>query len=178
MWWDQTGLSWVNPSPNIRNVESALLYPGLSFFEATNVSEGRGTDAPLQQVGASWLRDASDIARDLNSRRIPGVHFSIVSRAVSRGEKFGGQVIPMIRVNVTNRDAIRSVEVGALMLREIYRRHPAQFRWDGAGIEELSGSRALRNAVEHGGVENLLVDWRKHSAQFSANAARYYLYPP
>jgi uncharacterized protein YbbC (DUF1343 family) len=178
MWWGQTGLSWVNPSPNIRNVTSALLYTGLSFFEATNVSEGRGTDAPLQQIGASWLRDASDIARDLNRRRIPGVYFSIVSRAVSRGEKFGGQTIPMIKVNVTNRDAIRSVQIGALLLREIYRRHPAQFRWDGNGIEELSGSRALRNAVEHGGVEDLLRDWRKHSAQFSATAARYYLYPP
>ena len=178
MWWDQTGLSWVNPSPNIRSVETALLYPGLSFFEATNVSEGRGTDAPLQQVGAAWLSDASEITRELNSRRLPGVQFTVVSRKISRGEKFGGQTIPMIKVNITNRDAVRSVDIGAIMLREIYRRHRSQFRWESNGIEELSGSRALRNAVEHGGVDELLADWHRHSAKFSANAARYYLYPP
>jgi uncharacterized protein YbbC (DUF1343 family) len=178
MWWDETALDWVNPSPNIRSVETALLYPGLSFFEATNVSEGRGSDAPLQQVGASWLTDASDIARELNGRRIPGVRFTTVRRRISRGEKFGGQTIPMIKVDVINRDAVRSVEIGALMLREIYRRHPRQFRWESNGIEELSGSRALRNAVEHGGLEELLSDWRKHSSQFRASAARYHLYPP
>ena len=76
MWWDDTGLEWVKPSPNIRDPETALLYPGISFFEATNVSEGRGTDAPLKQVGARWLGDAAAIARAMNAKQMPGVRFT------------------------------------------------------------------------------------------------------
>ncbi len=178
MWWDETGLRWVNPSPNIRDPETALLYPGLSFFEATTISEGRGTDAPLKQVGASWLTDAAAIARAMNARRIPGVLFTTVRRRVSSGEKFGGQTIPMIRVKLTNRDSLRSVEVAAHLLREIYRRHPHELKWREDGIERLSGSRALRNAVEHGGIDELLSQWRSESGRFRELTKPYYLYSP
>lgn len=178
MWWDETGLAWIKPSPNIRDPETALLYPGLSFFESTNVSEGRGTDAPLRQVGAKWLTDAAEIARTMNEKRLPGVEFTTTSRLVARGEKFGGQTIPMIRVRITDRDKIRSVDVAAHLLREIYVRHPRQFQWREHGIERLSGSPALRAAVEHGGVEQLLAQWHDESARFRDAAASYTLYPP
>ncbi|MEX2152922.1 MAG: DUF1343 domain-containing protein, partial [Gemmatimonadaceae bacterium] len=75
MWYSETGLPWINPSPNIRDEETALLYPGTVFFEATNLNEGRGTLAPLKQVGAPWLTDAADIAREMNALRIPGIRF-------------------------------------------------------------------------------------------------------
>jgi uncharacterized protein YbbC (DUF1343 family) len=178
LWFDETGLAWINPSPNIRRLETALLYPGTGFFEATNLSEGRGTDAPLEQVGASWLTDAPEIARIMNAKRLPGVRFIAVTRRVARGEKFGGQVIPMIRISITNRDSVRSVTVGALLLREIYQRHPRQFRWEEEGIERLSGSARLRTAVEKGGVEHVLNRWEEESSAFRATAARYYIYPP
>lgn len=178
MWWYNTGLDWIKPSPNIRDPETALLYPGLSFFEATNVSEGRGTDAPLKQVGAKWLTDAPEIAHIMNAKRLPGVEFTTVSRLVARGEKFGGQTIPMIRVRVTDRDKIRSVDVAAHLLREIYLRHPHQFQWHEQGIERLSGSTALRDAVEHGRIEQLLERWHEESARFHDAAASYSLYPP
>jgi len=178
MWWDETGLEWIKPSPNIRDPETALLYPGLSFFEATNVSEGRGTDAPLKQVGAKWLTDASEITHIMSAKRLPGVEFTTIARHVARGEKFGGQTIPMIRVRITDRDKIRSVDVAAHLLREIYLRHPRQFQWREHGIERLSGSPALRAAVEHGGIEQLLARWHDESARFRNAAVSYTLYPP
>ena len=178
MWWDDTGLAWVAPSPNIPDPEAALLYPGVVFFEATNVSEGRGTDAPFRLVGAPWLTDAGAIARALNAKRLPGVRFDSTSRAVARGEKWGGRTIPMIVVRVTDRDAIRPLDVGTHMLREVYARHPREWRWKGRGIEELAGSPALRRAVERGGVEPLLAAWRGNSERFRKASAPYALYPP
>jgi len=178
MWWDDTGLEWVKPSPNIRDPETALLYPGITFFEATNVSEGRGTDAPLKQVGARWLGDAAEIARAMNAKQMPGVRFTTISRRIARGEKFGGQTIPMIRVNVTDRDTIRPVEVAAHLLREIYRRHPRELKWQEKGIERLSGSSDLRKAVERGGIDELLTRWRRESARFRTETTPYFLYPP
>ena len=178
MWWKDTGLGWVNPSPNIRDAEAALLYSGIVFFEATNISEGRGTDAPLKQVGASWLMDAAEIVKTLNEMGLAGVRFESIRQNVAGKEKFGGQTIPMIRVIVTDPDAVRAAEIGAYMLREIYVRHPRQFLWKGQGIEELSGSRALRNAVEHGGVEAVLAHWRREAEQFRMRSAPFRLYRP
>ena len=176
MWWEDTGLPWVNPSPNIRDVETALLYPGTVFFEATNLSEGRGTDKPLKMVGAPWLTDAGAIAREMNARRLPGVRFDSTTRRLERGQKYGGQRIPMIELRVTDRDALRPADVGAHLLRAIYRRHPAQFKWRENGIERLSGSRALRQAVEQGGVEQVLSDWAGESARFERDVQPFRLY--
>jgi uncharacterized protein YbbC (DUF1343 family) len=144
------------------------MYPGMSFFEATNLSEGRGTDQPFRLVGASWLTDASDIVRAMNAKKLQGVRFETVRRRIARGEKYGGLTIPMVRVIVTDRDRIRSSEVAAHLLREIYARHPKSFRWQaGAGIEELSGSRRLRLAVEKGTIESLIDQWRTEAAAFN-----------
>jgi len=177
MWWEDTGLQWTAPSPNIRDAEAALLYPGMSFFEATNLSEGRGTDLPFRLVGARWLTDAAAIARVMNAKSPGGVRFESVRRRIGRGEKFGGETIPMIRLVVTDRDRVRSSEIAAYLLREIYVRHPKQFKWQaGVGIEELSGSRALRDAVQKGGVEELLSGWSRKSAEFARDAARTRLY--
>lgn len=178
MWYDETGIPWVNPSPNVRDVEAALLYPGIVFVEATNLSEGRGTATPFRVVGAPWMTDAGAIARQLDARRLPGVRFDSTSRTIARGEKFGGRRIPMIAIRVTDRDSLRAVDVGAHLLRAIYARHPGEWRWKGRGIEELSGSRALRRAVERGGVERLLREWRGEGERFREESAPYFLYPP
>ncbi|HEX6252057.1 MAG TPA: DUF1343 domain-containing protein [Gemmatimonadaceae bacterium] len=177
MWWDQTGLEWRNPSPNIRDVDAALLYPGTVFFEATNLSEGRGTEAPFKLIGAPWLSDAGAIARALNEKRLPGVRFDSTSRTIGAGQKHAGRTIPMIHVTVTARDSVRAAAVGAHMLREIYRRHQRDWRWREQGIERLSGSRDLRAAVETGGIEGVLEKWRAESARFQAEVAPFRLYP-
>jgi uncharacterized protein YbbC (DUF1343 family) len=178
MWWEDTGIPWVNPSPNMRSVDAALLYPGTVFFEATNLSEGRGTDRPFHLIGASWLSDAGAIARELNAKALPGVRFDSTARTIAPGAKFAGQTIPMIELTITDRNAVRSPELGAQMLRAIYRRHPREFSWREQGIERLSGSRALREAVQReGGVETLIPIWRAESEQFAREAASYRLYP-
>lgn len=177
MWWDETGLEWRNPSPNIRDLEAALLYPGTVFFEATNVSEGRGTDAPFKLIGAAWLTDAGEIARELNVKLLPGVRFDSTTRRIEPGAKFAGRTIPMIAITVTDRDALRPVDVGAHMLRAIYARHPREFRWRETGIERLSGSRALRLAVQSGAVDSLLHRWEYESARFTRAVAPHRLYP-
>jgi uncharacterized protein YbbC (DUF1343 family) len=179
MWWEDTGIPWVNPSPNMRSVDAALLYTGTVFFEATNVSEGRGTDKPFHLIGASWLTDAGAIARELNARQLPGVRFDSTSRTIGRGARvFAGQTIPMIEITITDRNAVRAPELGAHMLRAIYRRHTREFSWREQGIERLSGSRALREAVEReGGLEALIPVWRRESDAFAAAAAKYRLYP-
>lgn len=177
MWFDETGLEWAAPSPNIRDLAAAAMYPGISFFEATNVSEGRGTELPFRLVGARWLTDAAAIARVVNAKSLDGVRFESVRMRIGRGEKFGGETIPMVRIVITNRDRIRSSEIGAHLLREIYSRHPKQFKWQqGAGIEELSGSRELRRAVETGGIDSLISKWRSESKGFQLKANSSFLY--
>lgn len=176
MWYGDTGLPWINPSPNIQDEEAALLYPGTVFFEATNLSEGRGTDAPLKQVGAPWLSDAADVAREMNGRAIPGIRFEATTATVSAGEKHGGRTIPVVRLRVTDRDAAEPVAAAVWLMREIYGRHRADWRWQDGGIERLSGTSQLRTAIENDGVAALLARWRSESLAFARDARPYFLY--
>src|SRR5687768_414006 len=116
MWWTETGLPWHNPSPNIRSVDAAVLYTGTVFFEGTTLSEGRGSPAPFQLIGAGWLHDAGAIAKELNERRIPGVTFDSTLVTIEAGQKWGGHRIPMISVAVSDRNAVQSYRVGIEML--------------------------------------------------------------
>jgi uncharacterized protein YbbC (DUF1343 family) len=185
-WLDETGIPWVAPSPNIRDLETALLYPGLVLFEATSVSEGRGTARPLRAVGASWLVDAPEAARELNALGMPGVRFAATRRTVRAGEKFGGRTIPMLDVVVTDRDRVEPVAVGAHLLRVVQRRHPGRVRYQARGVEELAGSRAFREALTAPGpaevtrarMDALLRAWDDEAAAFQRASRPYWLYPP
>jgi uncharacterized protein YbbC (DUF1343 family) len=177
MWWEDTGIPWVNPSPNLRDMDATILYTGTVFFEGTNATEGRGTEKPFRMVGAKWLTDAGAIARELNAKKLAGVRFDSTSSAVESGFKFGGETIPMIEVTVTDRNAIVPVEVGAHLLRAIYKRHTADWRWRTQSIDRLFGSDRLRLAVEReGGIEALLPILARESAQFREQSSRYWLY--
>jgi len=177
MWFEETRLPWVNPSPNLRNVDASLLYTGTVFFEGVNVSEGRGTDDPFAQVGASWLTDAGAIAAELNAKKIPGVSFDSIARPVEAGFEFGGQTIPMIHVRVTDRNAVVPVVVGAHLLRAIYVRHKDKWEWRKGSIDRLSGSARMREAVEKdGGIEALLPVLRAESKAFEAETKKYWIY--
>jgi uncharacterized protein YbbC (DUF1343 family) len=176
MWYSETGIPWINPSPNIRDEETALLYPGTVLFEATNLSEGRGTDAPLKQAGADWLTDAPAIARELNGLRIRGIRFEATQAAVDSGQKFGGKTIPVIRLHVIDRDAADPIAAAVWMMRIIHRRHPREWIWRRNGIEELAGTAALRKVVERGGVNELLDTWRGESRRFRTATKKYWLY--
>ncbi len=178
MWWDETGLPWRNPSPNLRSLDAALLYTGTVFFEGTNLSEGRGTPRPFQLIGAGWLKDAGEIARELNNRRLPGVAFDSTTVTVERGMKWGGQTIPMISVTVTDRNAVLPYRVGIEMLRAIYRRHKGEFQWRVTSIDRLTGSSRVRDAVELDRIDGLLPVLEQESSEFGQKANAYFIYPP
>ncbi|PYP98781.1 MAG: DUF1343 domain-containing protein, partial [Gemmatimonadetes bacterium] len=134
MWWDETGLPWVNPSPNIRRLEAAIHYPGTVFFEATNVSEGRGTDLPFEQIGAPWLRN-SEVVAAMNAMNLPGIRFEAVEFPTTETtRKYPGQVLKGVRFTVTDRASYRPLATSLLMIDLIRRLHPDQFQWAGATV--------------------------------------------
>lgn len=176
MWFDETGIPWLNPSPNLRNVDAELLYPGTVFFEGTSATEGRGTDDPFTLVGASWMTDNAVIASELDSLHLPGVAFEATTRAIETGYKFGGQTIPMIKVHVTNRNVVRPVELGVRMLRAIQARHRAEFTWRQGQIDRLAGTDKLRAAVEAGTIDALLAEWNAEAERFAEMVRPFLLY--
>src|SRR4051812_279785 len=175
MWFDETGVPWVNPSPNLRNLDAELLYPGTVFFEGTTATEGRGTDAPFQLIGASWLTDNRAIANELNKMKLPGVRFDTATRTIEKGYKFGEQTIPMIKVSVTNRNLVRPVEVGIRMLRAIQSRHAEDFKWR-PSIDRLAGTDKLKMAVDQNTVDALIKEWNADAAKFAAMVKPYLIY--
>ena len=174
-WFDETGLPWVNPSPNIRSLEAASHYPGTVYLEGTNLSEGRGTERPFEQTGAPWLR-AEATASAMNSLRLPGVRFQAVEVPVDPGAaKYPGESLPGVRLAVTDRVVYRPVEAALRLIAQIRRTHPEEFRWSGS-IDRLAGSDALRSAIEAGGLDSLLARWEEEAAEFRRQRAPYLLY--
>lgn len=150
-WFDETGMPWVRPSPNLPNLTSALLYPSLVAFEGSNVSVGRGTSAAFQQFGAPWL-DATRVADLLNGRRLPGVRFvaeSFTPRSPG-DDKFNGRRIPGVRIDVTDRDQIRSGRVAAAILWALTRAHRDSLVIAARTFDERFGRSSARMAIVAG----------------------------
>ncbi len=176
MWWDQTGLPWVNPSPNIRRLEAAIHYPGTVFFEAINVSEGRGTDLPFEQIGAPWLKNTEVVAA-MNAMRLPGIRFETVAfRVAESANKYPGQLLNGVRLILTDRDAYRPLATSLLMIDLIRRLHPDQFQWTDSTIERHGGTARLRRAIESGTLPELLHEWERDQAAFREKRAPYLIY--
>jgi uncharacterized protein YbbC (DUF1343 family) len=164
-WRDDTGLPWVNPSPNLRSLAALTSYPGTVYFEGTNLTEGRGTDRPFEQIGAPWLR-APEIVEAMNGLRLPGVRFEAITMAIApKAAKFPGETIPGIRFVVTDRQAYRPVRTALLLIDTIKRRQPAQFAW-GPSIDRLTGSDKVRRAIDAGRLAPLLEEWDRDAAAF------------
>ena len=174
-WFDQTGLPWVNPSPNLRSLAAVTSYPGTVYFEGTNLSEGRGTDRPFEQIGAPWL-DAPAVAATMNALALPGIAFQSVTVPVAdTAAKFPGQSIPAIRLTITDRQAYRPVRTALLLIDTIRTQHPGDFAW-GPSIDALTGSDRVRLAINADRLAPLLADWDRAAAQFRASRAGYLLY--
>jgi uncharacterized protein YbbC (DUF1343 family) len=174
-WFDETGLPWVNPSPNLRSLVALTSYPGSVYFEGTSLSEGRGTDRPFEQIGAPWL-DAGEVARVMNERRLPGVRFEAITMSVApTAAKHRGQTIPAIRFAVTDRQAYRPVRTSLLLIDDIYRRHQRDFAWT-ATINRLTGSDKVKLAIEGGQLAPLLEEWDREAAEFRKSRDPYLLY--
>lgn len=177
MWWEETGIPWTPPSPNLRDMDATILYTGTVFFEGTNLSEGRGTDRPFRVVGAAWLTDAGAIATELNARRLPGVRFDSTSHRIAEGMKWGGQTIPMIEITVTDRNAIRPVEVGVHLLNAIHARHRSRWEWRTSHFDRLAGTDELRAAIVAGSVDDILARWDREAREFADARRPYFIYP-
>jgi uncharacterized protein YbbC (DUF1343 family) len=174
-WFTDTGLPWVNPSPNLRSPDALNDYPGTVYFEGTNVTEGRGTDRPFEQVGASWL-DAPAVVRTMNGKQLPGIRFEALTMPVEQGaRKFGGQTIPAIRFVITDRQAYRPVSTALILIDEIRRQHPTEFKWGGS-IDRLTGSDKARKAIDAGTLPELLAEWDGEAAAFKESGKPYLLY--
>jgi uncharacterized protein YbbC (DUF1343 family)/CubicO group peptidase (beta-lactamase class C family) len=172
-WFDETGLPWINPSPNMRNLIQATVYPGIGALEGTNISVGRGTDTPFEQIGAPWI-DGVRLAERLNARRIPGIRFYSVSFTPT-SSKHANQVCQGVFMIVTDRDALRPVRVGVEVASALVRLHPNDF--DLAKARTLLGSQVVLDRIRKGDdPAGIAAAWAADEARWRLLRAKYLLY--
>jgi len=172
-WFDETGLAWINPSPNMRNLYQATLYPGIGAFEQTNISVGRGTDTPFEHVGAPWI-DGRALAVALNARGLPGVRFYPV-RFMPSSSRFAGEPCQGVFIVVTDREAVRPVRVGLEIAAALEGLHGDVFDLEAAG--RLFGSaEGLRRIAAGEAPAAVAASWAAAERAWRALRAKYLLY--
>ena len=172
--YDRTGLTWVNPSPNLRSLTEALLYPGVGLLETTNVSVGRGTDRPFEWVGAPWL-DGRRLAGLLREQGLPGVRFVPLrltpSASVHKGQECGG-----VQVIVDDWSAFRPVRTGLAIAWALHQLYPDA--WQVERFDALLGHRATWDGLKRGlPWPDLERSWQADLDQFRERRRPYLLYP-
>jgi len=173
MWFDETGLAWVNPSPNLRSLDQAALYPGVALSEASNVSVGRGTDTPFELLGAPWI-GADELAQHLRGRRIPGVEFEPAA-FMPDSSIFAGQACNGTRIVLKDRGSLNAVGLGIEILCALQRLYPGVFRLDPA--LHMIGSRAVIRAIADGlSPESIVASWQPQLDEFRQRRGPYLLY--
>lgn len=180
MWFDETGLPWVPPSPNLPTLDSLTLYPGTCLVEGTNCSEGRGTTRPFEIVGAPWI-DPFALADNLTRRDLPGVRFR-PTFFVPTFSKHAGQRCGGVQIHLVDREALRPVELGVHLLQALRQQDPEAFSWrrtpDGAYfIDLLAGTDRLRHVLDaEGSVDRMLRVWDEDVRAFSERLCSVILY--
>jgi len=185
LWFDETGLPWVQTSPNMPDLETAILYPGLCFLEATTISEGRGTLEPFKMIGAPWI-DSEELASVLERKAIPGVRFEPVSfvpkEIIGRAKnpKYEGETCQGVRIQITDRERLKSVTLGIQLLCTVRDLYPERFAWRGGSVrtmELLSGQQWIPKAVEEGESAEVIVSrWQEGLDAFLKIRQKYLLY--
>jgi uncharacterized protein YbbC (DUF1343 family) len=184
MYYDETQLPWVLPSPNIPTLETAIVYPGAVLFEGTRVSEGRGTTRPFEIIGAPWI-DGERFAEALNRRHLPGVYFRPVLFEPTF-HKHAQQPCGGAQIHVTDRRAFRAMRVAVEMLAEVHREAPDTVLWRDPPyeyetvkppIDILYGSDRLRRGIDAGqDPSSIMADWTRDEEAFRALRQKYLLY--
>ena len=184
MAYEDTGLPWVMPSPNIPTVDTAVVYPGAVLFEGTNISEGRGTTRPFELIGAPWI-DADALADKLNTHGLTGVHFRPVVFEPTF-QKHAKQPCGGCQIHVVDRDDFCSVETGVAALAEIRAQHPSKFQWrqppyeyehEKLPFDILAGSSELRQQIEAGlPVRTIYYSWLQEHERFRTERAPFLMY--
>jgi uncharacterized protein YbbC (DUF1343 family) len=183
MYYDETALPWVIPSPNMPTLETAMVFPGAVLFEGTKLSEGRGTTRPFELVGAPWI-DGDHLAEAMNARRLPGVHFRPAFFEPTF-QKHAGQTCGGCQIHVLDRKTFRPVRTCVELIAEFRRQDPGRFEWreppyeyehEKMPIDILYGSEALRLAVEAGEVSSLVASWPEEEERFRRVREPFLLY--
>ncbi|MFY9607975.1 MAG: DUF1343 domain-containing protein [Blastocatellia bacterium] len=184
MWFDETGLPWVMPSPNIPTLDTAVVYPGSVLFEGTNMSEGRGTTRPFEIFGAPFA-DPRMLIEELRKTNLPGVVFRPVHFEPTF-HKFEGQLCAGVQIHVTNRNAFKSVINGVAIISAIRRLYPNDFVWkqppyeyvyDRLPFDMINGSSRLREQIEAGTpVSEIGESWRLDLNEFAERRETFLLY--
>ncbi len=178
MWFDDTSLPWVRPSPNMPNLTSALLYPALVPFEASNVSVGRGTNEPFQRFGAPWMR-ADTLVQLLEDLALSGVRFRAerFTPANPGDGKYAGRSIPGVRIEVTDRERAQPARIGAAILWALARVQRDSLRLTEKGFDERMGSSRVREAILSGADPDAVMDRQLPAVVgFERDARRIHLY--
>jgi uncharacterized protein YbbC (DUF1343 family)/CubicO group peptidase (beta-lactamase class C family) len=172
-WFDQTGLSWVNPSPNMRNLNQATLYPGIGAIEYSNVSVGRGTDQPFEQIGAPWINGRA-LAEHLNARALAGISFYPVAFTPT-SSKYAKEPCQGVFMVITNRTALQPVRVGLEIAAALWKLHGDAYKME--TTERLLGSRQSLERVKAGeDPSRVSAGWNAAEARWRQLRAKYLLY--
>ncbi len=173
-WYDETGLRWVNPSPNLRSLTQAILYPGVGMVEGTNMSVGRGTNTPFELLGSPWI-EAKEFAEYLNSRKIPGVEFAAADFMPS-SSCFRGQECHGVKIALTDRQALDSPALGIEIISALYRLYPQQFQLD--KTLSMVGARWVLQDIKDGKEpSSIVLKWQEALQRFCQMRSNYLIYP-
>ena len=183
MFYDDTALPWIMPSPNIPTVDTAVVYPGAVLFEGTQLSEGRGTTRPFELIGAPWI-DGDALAEGMNERRLPGVFFRPVFFEPTF-QKHAKTTCGGVQLHVTDRDAFKPLRAAVELIEEFQAQGPARFAWreppyeyehEKMPIDILYGGTGLREAIAGGSVAALVEGWTRDEDQFRRLREPFLLY--
>jgi uncharacterized protein YbbC (DUF1343 family) len=182
MWYDETGIPWSKPSPNLLTFESLLAYIGTCLIEATNLSEGRGSDKPFEYIGAAWLNNVA-AARLLNELRLPGVDFEPIEFTPEqkpfhgRPPKLTGTKLNGIYVNVRDRDLFQPYRTGVALLWAVHKLHPDKLVWNDNALDRLTATPRLKHMIVSGSTpEQIFAAWQGEVDAFTSRRARHLLY--
>lgn len=171
---DQTGLKWINPSPNMRNLNEAILYPGIGLLETTNLSVGRGTDTPFEWIGAPWIQ-ADTLVLALNDLMLPGIQFNAVEFTPD-ASKFAGELCQGVGFTITNRDQFEAVRSGLEIALQLQQLFPNS--WEIDKFDRLLGNQQVLNAVKqsrsYSDIEKLI---EADLNTFKERRSNYLIYP-
>ncbi len=172
-WYDSTGLTWINPSPNLRSLREAELYPGVALIEGTNVSIGRGTDTPFEWIGAPWIK-ARELAEYLNSRALSGLRFVPVSFTPT-SSVYSGQLCQGVNIVVLDRNTVDAPELGVELAAALHKLYPKEFKIE--RMAELLVNQAAFDALVAGQDPRRVAEgWRESLEKFGEMRAKYLLY--
>jgi uncharacterized protein YbbC (DUF1343 family) len=172
-WFDSTGEVWTNPSPNLRSLTEAVLYPGVGLIEGSNISVGRGTDTPFELVGAPWI-DPATLAHYLNERQIGGVRF-VPTRFKPTASNYANQLCGGVGIVLIDRDGLDAPEMGLEIAAALHHLYPGQFKME--ALDALLLNRATLDALIAGNdPQRIAEDWQEAIAKFNAMRSKYLLY--